>query len=81
MKLTAKERSAITMLRKLDARQREKLLGNMQRQLIANAITARVSGLTHLKLVDDKRIEKTFGAPPWRPKKRQPKNRGNPETQ
>lgn len=70
MKLTPKERDALEMLRQLDSRQRDEMLGEMQRQLLANRITTRVGGMRRLKIVDNSQIEKHYGAPTWRPKKR-----------
>lgn len=70
MKLTAKERDTIEMFRQLDSRQREELLGTMQRQLLANRITVRVGGLRKMKIVDNGTIEKHYGLPHWRTKKR-----------
>lgn len=64
MKLSAKERLAVEMMRKLDTRQREKILGNMERQVQANAITKRVGRLRKLQIVDDKKIVKHFGHVP-----------------
>lgn len=66
MKLTAKEKTALTLFRELHARQRDKLLAQMERQVLANQITERVSG-TKLDIVDDKKIEKSYGtAPKWK---------------
>lgn len=71
MKLTPKERAALSMLRRLDERQRAELLGQIRRQLLANRITARVGRLRRLKIVGNEKIEKAFGpASAWRPKKR-----------
>lgn len=62
------------MMRKLDTRQREKILKNMEHQVLANAITKRVGRLRKLQIVDDKKIEKAFGALPA-PRKRAVKRR------
>ena len=73
MKLSTKERKAIDMLRELDARQRDKLLDHMRRQVLANRITAKVAGVRRLRTVDDSKIERAFGAAPyWRAKSRKP---------
>ena len=74
MKLkTTKERKALSMLRRLDATQREDLLGQMERQVLANRITARISGMRRIRTVGNRRIEKAFGtAPQWRLKKGKP---------
>lgn len=66
-KLTAKEREAVEMLRQLDTRQREGFLKRMKRELAANDITRRVGKVRKLRIVDDIRVEGTFGLP--RPKK------------
>lgn len=64
MKLTAKERArAVELLGKLDARQREKLLKTMERQVLANDITKRVGKMRRLEIVDDKKIVKHYGLP------------------
>lgn len=52
------------MMRKLDTRQREKILGDMERQVVANAITKRVGRLRKLQIVDDRKIVKAFGKTP-----------------
>lgn len=65
MKLTAKERKAIEMLRTLDGKQRDEILGQMKRQIAANQITARVGKLRKLKIVEDKKIVKAFGTAPF----------------
>jgi len=65
MKLTAKERRAIEMLRQLDTRQRDEALSRLQREVAANGITARVGKLRRLRIVDDKKIVKAFGTAPF----------------
>lgn len=73
MKLKPKEQKALELLRQLDARQRDHLLGVMQRQVLANQITARVGGLRKLKIPHDREIEAAFGpAPRWKGKRRAP---------
>lgn len=70
MKLTDKEKAALSLFRELHARQRDKLLEQMQHQVLANQITERVSG-KKLEIVDDKKIEKSFGsAPTWKLRQR-----------
>lgn len=70
MKLTAKERKALELLRQLDTRQRDEVLARMQREIAANQITARVGKLRRLKVVEDKKVIKAFGtAPIWKSKK------------
>lgn len=78
MKLTGKERRALRMLRELDSQQRDHILDEMHRHVLANRITARVSGRRRVRTVPDKKIEGAFGkAPPWRPKVA--KGRGGPQ--
>jgi len=67
MKLSAKEKKAIDLLRELDAQQRDKLLEEMRHQVLAKRITAKIAKVRHLRTVDDRKIERAFGAPPyWR---------------
>lgn len=69
MKLSAKEKKLIDVLRDLDAQQRDKFLDSMRRQVIANRITAKIAGVRQLRIVDDRKIERAFGAAPhWRAK-------------
>ncbi|HJT63109.1 MAG TPA: hypothetical protein VJ797_15675 [Burkholderiales bacterium] len=70
MKLTDREKRELDLLRALDTKQRDKLLEQMERQVLANRITERVAG-RKLRIVDDKKIERAFGAPRW-------KHRGKP---
>ena len=77
MKLTLKERRTMAMIRQLDARQREELLLHMERQLIANRLTARVSGVKRLKIVDNKTIERHYGRPRWCTTSRKPPKAGS----
>lgn len=68
-KLTAQEREAVEMLRQLDARQRHDFLGAIKRQIVANRITTRVGKLRKLRIVDDRKIVRAFGAAPiWKAK-------------
>lgn len=70
MKLSEKERKAVALLRKLHQRQRDELLGRMERQVIANRVAIRVGKLRQLKIPADSKIAKAFGkAPIWRPKR------------
>lgn len=67
MKLTAREKKAVEMLRKLDASQRDEVLERMRRDLLANRITMRAGGMRRLKIKENKRIERAFGtAPNWK---------------
>lgn len=67
MKLTAKERKAIELLRQLDVRQRDELLARIERELAANKITARVGKVRRLRIIEDKKVVKAFGtAPLWK---------------
>lgn len=70
MKMTTKERKALEMLRELEPKQRADILGQMERAVLANRITLKVSGARKLKLATNKRIERTYGLPRW--KKRRP---------
>lgn len=73
MKFTAKERKVVEMLRQLDPQQNRQFVEYLERQAMANAVTARVSGLGRVRTVPDRRIEKAFGSPPWKlPKKLKP---------
>lgn len=72
-KLTAKEREAIEIMRQLDVAQRDKNIERMRRELLANQITARVGKVRKLRIVNDTRVEGTFGVP--KPKQPRPKRR------
>lgn len=70
MKLTGKEKEALSLLRALDAQQRDRLLAQIQRAVLSNTITKKAGGLKKVQPVADHKIVKAFGkAPPWRPKK------------
>lgn len=75
MKLTAKERAALEMMRQLDARQRDTIIAGIRRELLANNITARIGKMRKLKFVTDRRVEGTFGLVPKKP----PRRRAKPE--
>lgn len=64
MKLTAKERQAINLLRKLDVKQRDLLLADIQRHVLANKITLRVGKLRRLKIPEDREVAGAFGPAP-----------------
>lgn len=64
VKLSNTERKAVTMLRLLQIPQREELLAQMERQVIANRISVRVGGLRKLRIPSDKKIERAYGTPP-----------------
>lgn len=55
------------MMRQLDTAQRDKIVQRMQRELAANDITRRVGKVRRLRIVDDIRVEGTYGLP--KPKK------------
>lgn len=63
-KLTAKERQAISLLRKLDVRQRDKVLEDIERHVLANKITLKVGKLRRLKIPDDRAVAGAFGSTP-----------------
>lgn len=66
MKLTLKEKATIAMFRELHAKQRDALLAQLERQILANGITERVTG-QKLAIADDAKVEKAFGPPPrWK---------------
>lgn len=58
MKLSDKERKAITMLRQLQAGQRDELLAQMERAVIANRVSIRVGRLRRLKITPNKKVLK-----------------------
>ena len=62
MKLSDNERKTVAMLRLLDISQREQLLADMERQVIANNVSVRVGKLRKLRIPADKRIEEAFGS-------------------
>lgn len=68
MKLSQRERKAVELLRQLDDAQREEVLGQIRRRLIASRIVTRAIKRTgNLRLVRppvNARIEHTFGFPP-----------------
>lgn len=68
MKLSAKEREVLGMLRELDAQQRDKLLGQIRRAALANRITAnagrKAGALKRVRTVPDHRIVGAFGTLP-----------------
>lgn len=71
MKLTAKEREALAMLRSLDAQQRDALLSEIRRVSLANQIVTnvgrRTGALKRVKTTPDHKIVKAFGTlPTWR---------------
>lgn len=70
MKLTAKERKAIDLLRRLDGPQREEMLNRMSRQVLANEIVVRAARVRQLKVAPDRKVEQAFGSVPiWRSKR------------
>jgi len=73
MKLTEHEKEAVALLRKLDERQREKLLARMQREVLANSLITRVGKLSKLEITSDRKIERAYGVvPTWRSKRKPP---------
>ena len=67
MKLKRDELDALSLLRQLDERQREKILDRMRREVLANEVVMKAAGLRKLQVVADKKIERAFGpAPIWR---------------
>lgn len=79
MKLTAKEREALAMLRELDAQQRNALLAKIRRAALANRIVVRAGrsagALRQVRTVQDHKIVKAFGTLPAR--SRQTKSAGD----
>lgn len=67
MKLSEKERKAVAMLRQLHAQQREDVLADMERRVIANRIANRVSmrigQLTKLDIPANRKVAKHYGLP------------------
>lgn len=63
VKLTNKEKEALSMLRKLDAPQRDRILAGIERTLIANRISERAGKLKKVKPVEDYKITRAFGVP------------------
>lgn len=70
MKLTNKEKEALSMLRKLDAPQRDRILAGIERTLIANRISERAGKLKKVKPVADHKIVRAYGMPNWKPGRR-----------
>lgn len=71
MKLSKKETLAVSMLRKLDGPQRENILAEIHRTVIANQITKKAGGLKKVMPVLDHKIIKAYGkVPPWRKTKK-----------
>lgn len=74
MKLTAKEREALDMLRELDQQQRDKLLAQIRRAALANRIVAqagrKANALKKVRTVPDHRVVGAFGTLPARTRKR-----------
>lgn len=69
MKLSDQERKALAMIRQLHSRQREKLIGQLESQVIANRVSRRVGQLRKLKIPEDRKVEKAFGGVPrWKGK-------------
>lgn len=70
MKLTDKERKAVTTLRALDAQQRDSLLAHIQRAALANDIVTRAGrragALKRIRTTPDHKIVKAFGLLPVR---------------
>lgn len=68
MKLTDRERRALTMLRNLDAQQRANILATIERAAIANEIVTRAGrragALKRVRTTPDHKIVKAFGAIP-----------------
>lgn len=74
MKLTAKEREALGLLRELDQQQRDKLLAGIRRAALANRVIAKVGrkvgALKKVRPVPDHKIVRAFGSIPLQHKKR-----------
>jgi hypothetical protein len=68
MKLTAKEREALDMLRELDVQQRDKLLGQIRRAALAHRIVAKVGkkagALKKVRTVPDHKVIRAYGTLP-----------------
>lgn len=68
MKLTEKEREALSMLRALDGQQRDELLAQIRRASLANNIVSKVArkagALKRIRTAPDYRIVKAFGTLP-----------------
>lgn len=70
-KLTEDERRALTLLRQLHERQREKLLARMEREVMANNVVKKVAKVRDLDLAADRRVERAFGSvPTWKAARR-----------
>lgn len=71
MKLTSKEKEVLSILRELDALQRDRLLARMRRAAIASRATAKAAQVKRVRTVPDHKIVKAYGLPPiWRRKER-----------
>lgn len=72
MKLTEKERKALSALRALDAQQRDHLLAAIQRAALANKLVTdagrKAGALTRVRTAPDHKIVKAFGLLPRRRK-------------
>jgi hypothetical protein len=70
MKLTGKERDAVTLLRELDQQQRDKLLAQIRRAAVANRVIAKAGrkagALKKVRPVPDHKIVRAFGTLPKR---------------
>ena len=68
MRLTAKEREALAMLRELDAQQRNRLLAAIRRAAMANRIIIRAGrqagALQRIRPAPDYKIVRAFGTVP-----------------
>lgn len=74
MKLTAEEKRTVAALRELDSNQRDDIIAYINRQVLANRITARVSGVPELSTVSNRKVERAYGpAPAARPLRGRPK--------
>lgn len=75
MKLTAKERDALGMLRELDVQQRDKIMGDIKRAALANRVITKVARSTgalkrRLRTAEDHKIVKAFGTLPAKERER-----------
>lgn len=71
MKLTNKQQDAVRKLWQLDVPQRDRILAEVERTLMANEIALRTGKLKRVRPVGDHRIVKAYGhVPPWKPGRR-----------
>lgn len=70
MKLTEKERRTVEALRELDTQQRDGIVAYVHRQRLANNVIAKIARVPRLRTIENRKIEKAYGAP--RPRIKRP---------